>query len=94
MGQKSSKKTDLYVTDDVTHCGLPEDELNEFVGRAREYTTVNVSIEEANLKGGWRPICKMLNEWAWIKASCEYKIIADGRVVRAYASGAAGSRKK
>ena len=46
MGQKSSKKPDIYVTDDVTHCNLPENEVTEFVGRAREYTAVNVSVEE------------------------------------------------
>jgi len=46
MGQKSSKKPDLYVTEDVTHCSLPENEVTEFVGRAREYTAVNVSVED------------------------------------------------
>ena len=45
MGQKSSKTEDIYVTDDVTHSKLPEEEVNEFIGRAREYTAVNVSVE-------------------------------------------------
>nr|XP_026689786.1 fibrous sheath CABYR-binding protein isoform X2 [Ciona intestinalis] len=46
MGQKSSKKVDLYVTDDVTRCHLPDDDVTRYVGRAREYTAVDVIIKK------------------------------------------------
>nr|CAB3247247.1 fibrous sheath CABYR-binding protein [Phallusia mammillata] len=46
MGQKSSKKTDLYVTDDVTHCKLSDGDVTKYVGRAREYTAVDVIVEK------------------------------------------------
>ncbi|XP_078481210.1 uncharacterized protein LOC100181721 isoform X2 [Ciona intestinalis] len=46
MGQKSSKKVDLYVTDDVTRCHLPDNDVTRYVGRAREYTAVDVIIKK------------------------------------------------
>ena len=44
MGQKGSKKPDLYVTDNETNCNLPDEEVKKFVGRAREYTAVDVIV--------------------------------------------------
>ena len=51
MGQKSSKKTDLFITDDVTLCELPDEDVSKFVGRAREYTAVDVHVDAQNSKG-------------------------------------------
>ena len=45
MGQKNSKKLDLFVTKDTTHCSLSENEVKKYEGRPREYTAVDVSVE-------------------------------------------------
>ncbi|CAK8672021.1 unnamed protein product [Clavelina lepadiformis] len=50
MGQKSSKKTDLFITDDVTLCELPDEDVSKFVGRAREYTAVDVHVDAQDSK--------------------------------------------
>jgi len=51
MGQKSSKKQDLYVTEDVTHCNLPDEDVWKYSGRAREYTAADVIVEKPEETG-------------------------------------------
>lgn len=53
MGQKGSKKSDLYVTEDTTLSNLPENQVKQYSGRAREYTAVDVSVDNNDPSKGW-----------------------------------------
>ena len=51
MGQKVTKAADLYVTEDTTTSRLPDEDINVFAGKQRDYLSAEVRLDEPQKEG-------------------------------------------